>query len=193
MKIFNSIFFCIILLVISTSNGYSDSKIIQLIQDQWNSIESLGGKFKQQNYDGTLEYGSFFMQKPYQSYFHYDEKNEHIVTGKFLISIVDQDQYVIESYPIYNHPLKRILSKNLILQDDLKIDNFYKANEMYVLTSYDEDDQKMVKLFFNSNNLDLKKWEIINEFDQKTSLEFTMVSKNISIDQNKFVVLDNNQ
>lgn len=192
MKIFNSIFFCLIFLVITTSHSYSDSKIIKLIQDQWNSIDSLGGKFKQQNYDGTLEYGSFFMQKPYQSYFHYDGKNEHIITGKFLISIVDQDQYVIESYPIYNHPLKRILSNNLILQDDLKIDNFYKSNEMYVLTSYDEDDQKMIKLFFNSSNLDLKKWEIINEFQQKTSLEFTMMSKNISIDHNKFVVLENN-
>ena len=34
----------------------------------------------------------------------------------------------------------------------------------------------------------LKKWEIFNEFGEKTSLEFTNIIKNISISADKFVI-----
>ena len=48
------------------------------------------------------------------------------------------------------------------------------------------------KLFFDINTLDLKKWEIYDEFNNKTVLEFTKIKKNIFISQNLFVVKYNN-
>jgi outer membrane lipoprotein-sorting protein len=47
-------------------------------------------------------------------------------------------------------------------------------------------------LYFDRDSLELKKWEIFNEFGEKTSLEFTNIIKNISISADKFVIHHNN-
>ena len=39
--------------------------------------------------------------------------------------------------------------------------------------------------YFDKNNLDLK-WEILDEFENKTVLEFTKIKKNIFISKNLF-------
>ena len=41
---------------------------------------------------------------------------------------------------------------------------------------------------YKSKTLDLKKWVIFDEFENKTVLEFTNIKKNISISENLFVV-----
>ena len=45
-----------------------------------------------------------------------------------------------------------------------------------------------VTIYFDKDTLDLKKWEIYDEFDNKTVLEFTNIKKNIFISQNLFAV-----
>ena len=37
-------------------------------------------------------------------------------------------------------------------------------------------------------SLDLKKWEIVDEFDQSTVLEFTKIKKNISINPETYKI-----
>ena len=49
-----------------------------------------------------------------------------------------------------------------------------------------------ITLYFDRDSLELKKWEIFNEFGEKTSLEFTNIIKNISISADKFVIHYNN-
>ena len=45
-----------------------------------------------------------------------------------------------------------------------------------------------VILTFNKDTIELEKWEIFDELDNKTVLEFTKIKKNIFISQNLFVV-----
>ena len=45
-----------------------------------------------------------------------------------------------------------------------------------------------VILTFNKDTIGLEKWEIFDELDNKTVLEFTKIKKNIFISQNLFVV-----
>ena len=45
-----------------------------------------------------------------------------------------------------------------------------------------------VLFFFTKEDLTLKKWQISDEFNNKTVLEFTNIQKNIFIQPNKFVV-----
>jgi outer membrane lipoprotein-sorting protein len=55
-----------------------------------------------------------------------------------------------------------------------------------------DNDFEKITLYFKKETLDLKKWEIFNEFGEKTSLEFTNIIKNISIGADKFVIHYNN-
>ena len=45
-----------------------------------------------------------------------------------------------------------------------------------------------IKFVFDRDTLDLKKWEIYDEFGNKTVFKFTKIKKNIFISQNLFVV-----
>ena len=128
--------------------------------------------------------------KPYLSKFIYEDRPENIITNRLLLRIVDQENYQIDSYPIGSNILKKILSENFSIEEDLNIKSLKSDNEFYEIeffTSLDNTNNRAL-LFFNKNTLDLKKWVIFDEFDNKTVLEFTNIKKNISISENLFVV-----
>ena len=56
------------------------------------------------------------------------------------------------------------------------------------MTLKNDDLENKFLLYFNRDSLDLEKWEIYDEFDNKTVLEFTNIKKNIFISQNLFAV-----
>ena len=56
------------------------------------------------------------------------------------------------------------------------------------MTFKNDDLENKFLLYFNRDSLDLEKWEIYDEFENKTVLEFTNIKKNIFISQNLFAV-----
>ena len=176
-------------LCILTSTLFSN-EVIKNIEDNWNQISSMSGEFQQLDSDSNISIGKFFFLKPYLSKFIYEDRPENIITNRLLLRIVDQDNYQIDSYPIGNNILKKILSENFSIEEDLNIKSLKSDNEFYEIeffTSLDNTNTRAL-LFFNKNTLDLKKWVIFDEFDNKTVLEFTNIKKNISISENLFVV-----
>ena len=176
-------------LCILTSTLFSN-EVIKNIEDNWNQISSMSGEFQQLDSDGNISIGKFFFLKPYLSKFIYEDRPENIITNKLLLRIVDQENYQIDSYPIGNNILKKILSENFSIEEDLNIKSLKSDNGFYEIeffTSLDNTNNRAL-LLFNKNTLDLKKWVIFDEFDNKTVLEFTNIKKNISISENLFVV-----
>ena len=52
----------------------------------------------------------------------------------------------------------------------------------------DDESDNQIEFVFDRQSLDLKKWEILDEFGNKTVFKFTKIKKNIFISQNLFVV-----
>ena len=52
----------------------------------------------------------------------------------------------------------------------------------------DDKSDNQIKFVFDRQSLDLKKWEIYDEFENKTVFKFTKIKKNIFISKNLFVV-----
>jgi len=182
-------------IVNSKSEIISDNQeIISLIENNWNSIKTMSGRFEQTDTDNNIEYGNFYFDKPYKSKFTYDNKNETIITNQILINILDEEGYQIDSYPIGNSPIKNILSNNIKLEDIFTISGveiISGKDDVYKITTVKKDSDKSngeVLFFFSTADLTLKKWVIFDEFKNKTVLEFTNIQKNISIAPNIFVV-----
>ena len=76
----------------------------------------------------------------------------------------------------------RLMDENV----DIKIQIKKLRNELANLET-DDLENKFLR-YFNRDSLDLEKWEIYDEFENKTVLEFTNIKKNIFISQNLFVV-----
>ena len=191
MSKFFSLLFILIFLKLNFS--FADS-LVNLSEANWNDIESMTGQFKQTNHDGNIQYGNFYIQKPHRSLFEYKGQEEKILTSKFFLHIVNQKHFIIDSYPIGGNPLKYLLLENLDLQKHFDLTSA-ETKDQFAINLYQRggnNNLEKVTLYFNRDSLELKKWDIFNEFGEKTSLEFTNITKNISIGADKFVVHYNN-
>tara|TARA_B100000401_G_scaffold432440_1_gene369779 strand:- start:505 stop:1080 length:576 start_codon:yes stop_codon:yes gene_type:complete len=184
-KIFFGLFFIFLLI-----KSVSSNEIIVKIEENWNQIRSMSGEFLQLDPDGNVSSGKFYFLKPFQSKFHYDNKEEIIITNQSLLRIVDQEGYQIDSYPIGNNILKKLLSEKVSLTMDFDIISIEEENNAYEVTLKlkGEKVENPLLFLFDKESLNLKKWEIYDEFSNKTVLEFTKIKKNIFISQNLFVV-----
>ncbi len=176
-------------LLFSLGINVSSNEIITEIENQWNQIDTMSGQFKQEDADGMISYGNFYFLKPYKSKFIYINKAENIITNESLLIIVDENDYKIESYSIGNNVLKKLLSNNFSIDEQFNLLNFEITNNYYILElTIKNDDRNKVDIIFDKHTLDIKKWEIYDEFQNKTVFEFTKIKKNIFISQNLFVV-----
>ena len=134
--------------------------------------------------------GKFYFSKPYQSKFVYINKNEDVVTNESLLRIVDKEGFQIDSYAIGGNVLKKLLSNNLDIKQEFKVDYVIESEFNYEIKASDKNGENInnVVLTFNKDTIELKKWEISDELNNKTVLEFTKIKKNILISQNLFVV-----
>ena len=184
------IVFLILTLVPWQVSGAETETIISKIQSGWNKIQTMSGEFSQLDMNGNLENGKFYFSKPYQSKFVYISKNEDIVTNESLLRIVDKEGFQIDSYAIGGNVLKKLLSNDLDIKQEFKIDYAIENEFTYEIKASDKNGKNIsdVVLTFNKDTIELKKWEISDELNNKTVLEFTKIKKNILISQNLFVV-----
>ena len=180
---------CFILFFLISSTVAEES-ILNKIQDNWNNTKSMSGRFIQIVDNNETKNGNFYFLKPYLAKFVYDNRNEDIITNENLLRIVDKEGYQIDSYLIGNHIMKSLLSDKTNIIDNLDVSNVTQKNGNYQIAVLFEKGQTNahVVLSFDNQTLDLKKWEITDEFLSKTVLEFTKIKKNIFISQNLFDV-----
>ena len=171
-----------------TANAFDEKLLLNTIEDHWNKIKTMSGNFIQYNSDESMSYGKFFLSKPFKSKFFYENNNETIVTTETLIILLDEEGFRIDSYPIFNSPIKNLLANEIDfknLETNIKIN---EENNLYHVYMSDLSERSEAILSFRKDGLDLEKWEIIDEFDQSTVLEFTKIKKNISISPETYKV-----
>ena len=172
------------------SNTVAEESILNKIQDNWNNTKSMSGRFIQIVDNNETKNGNFYFLKPYLAKFVYDNRNEDIITNENLLRIVDKEGFQIDSYLIGNHIMKSLLSDKADIIDNFDVSNVTQKDGNYQITVLFDKGQSNahVILSFDDQSLDLKKWEITDEFLSKTVLEFTKIKKNIFISQNLFDV-----
>ena len=162
-------------------SAFDEKLVLDKIEGHWNKISTMSGNFIQYNSDETMNYGKFFLSKPFKSKFIYENSNEIIITTETLIVLLDAEGYRIDSYPILNSPIKKLLVSEFDFQDFETSIKINEENGLYHIYISDLNEKRIAIFSFKKDSLDLEKWEIIDEFDQSTVLEFTKIKKNISI------------
>ena len=169
-----------------------ENKYIDIIEEDWNNTQTISGRFHQKINDDNIVSGNFYIKKPYKSNFTYDNELENIITSKFFINIVDNKKFLIDRYPIINQPIYKILSEEISLKETFEILSIKIINNEIAINlvskNNSSDSKAKIKLTFNGDDYSLKNWEIVDDLGQSTYLEFTKIRKNISIDQELFVI-----
>ena len=162
-------------------SALNEKLLLESIEDHWNKVNTMSGNFIQYNSDETMSYGNFYLSKPFKSKFVYQNNNETIVTTETLIVLLDKEGFRIDSYPLLNSPIKNLLVNKFYFENLSSNIKLNEKNNFYHIYINDLEDERAAIFSFHKDSLDLKKWEIVDEFDQSTVLEFTKIKKNISI------------
>ena len=192
LKVSFSKLICFFISLYSINAFSEENELINIIEENWNSSQTISGRFHQELNDNNIISGNFYIQKPYKSNFTYDNGLENIITSRFFINIVDNKKFLIDRYPIVNQPIYKILSEEISFKEVFEIlsikiiDNEIVIN--LVSKNNSSDSKAKIKLAFNEDDYSLKNWEIIDDLGQSTYLEFTKIRKNISIDQEWFII-----
>ncbi len=137
------------------------------------NLNSLEADFFQVSSDGDIKEGKIFLSLPGKLRISYNNPDNLLITSNgFWLTVQDKKLKQTSNFPLNQTPLNLFLNKELNFNEDKFKIKFEKSSGIIALTF--SDDQKLntsiFKLIFTTTPLKLKKWVIIDEFDNETSV-----------------------
>ena len=159
---------------ISVSKARSDESYLE-VKKYLNDLKTLSADFIQISNDGAIRRGKIHITLPGKLRISYVNPSDLLITSMgFWLVVQNRKLKQTNNYPISKTPLNYFLNQKFDL-DNSKY-NMKFNNENGVITLKFLENEEMVgasfQLFFNTNPVQLKKWEITDEFDNKTSVSF---------------------
>ena len=149
------------------------NKNLNHVKEYLANLNSLEADFFQVSSDGNIKEGKIFLSLPGKLRISYKiPKNLLITSNGFWLTVQDKKLKQTNNFPLNQTPLNLFLNKKLNFnQNEFKI-KFEKNSGIITLTFSDNQklNSSIFKLIFTSTPLELKKWVIIDEFNNETSV-----------------------
>ena len=171
VKFFKKILLASIFLLISKSLSASEKD--QIIS-QLNNLDSLEFKFDQLINEKT-EKGSCFLKFPGKLKCNYfDDKQKELVINNKRLAITQKRYNKTYHYPISKSPFLNILYKNKLLEI-IKLGELELTDRIIKLVYLSDNE---ITVFFDKKSLDLKGWQIRDQYNNNINFSLKIVSKN---------------
>ena len=171
VKFFKKIFLASVFLIISPSLSANEkNQIISELKD----LNSLEFTFNQLINDKT-EKGSCLLEFPGKLKCNYfDDKEKELVINNKRLAITQKRYNKTYYYPISKSPFLNILYKDKLLEI-VQLGELELADEIIKLIYFGENE---ITVFFDRKKLDLKGWEIRDQYNNNINFSLNIVAKN---------------
>ena len=166
---FYKIFIVFILLSVNLSANEKDQIVNQL-----NNLNSLEFTFDQIINDKT-EKGNCLLEFPGKlkcDYF--DDKKKELIINKKRLAITQKRYNKTYYYPISKSPFMNILYKDKLVEI-VKSGKLELSDQIIKLVYLDDNE---ITVFFDKKTLDLKGWQIIDQYNNNINFSLNIVAKN---------------
>ena len=173
MFIFLLAFIISIFKIFSSEAGKKDNYLE--VKNYLSNLKSLKADFIQISDDGSIRKGKIYISLPGKLRISYENPKDLLITSMgFWLVVQNRNLKQTNNYPLSKTPLNFFLNKKLDLDDNDYNMNFDDKNGIFTLKFLNKKEiaGTSFQLFFKTNPVQLKKWEIIDEFDSKTSVLF---------------------
>lgn len=153
------------------SNQKSYLEVKKYLKD----LKTLSADFIQISNDGSVRKGKIHISLPGKLRISYQNPSDLLITSMgFWLVVQDRKLKQTNNYPLSKTPLNVFLNKKFDLDNNKQNIKFDDENGVLILKFLKNEEMVGIsfQLFFKSNPVQLKKWEIIDEFDNKTSVLF---------------------
>ena len=170
---FLKLFFISIIINVNLYADNLNNRNFTYVKEYLNNLNSLEADFLQVSSDGDIKEGKIYLSIPGKLRISYKNPDNLLITSNgFWLTIQDKKLKQTNNFPLNQTPINLFLNKKLNFnEDEFKI-KFEKRSG--IITLIFSDNQKlnssMFKLIFTNTPLRLKKWVIIDEFNNETSV-----------------------
>ena len=150
-----------------------DNKDLIYVKEYLNNLNSLEANFFQVSSDGNIKEGRIYLSIPGKLRISYKNPNNLLITSNgFWLTLQDKKIKQTNNFPLNQTPLNLFLNKKLNFNDDEFKTKFEKNDGIITLTFSENKklNSSAFKLIFTKTPLKLKKWVIIDEFNNETSI-----------------------
>ena len=177
----------LILLFISFSFNLSANEKSQILT-QLNNLNSLEFTFNQL-INEKLETGSCLLEFPGKLKCEYfDNKQKELIINNRRLAITQKKYNKTYHYPISKSPFLNILYKDKLLE--IVKSGKLELTEQIIKLIYLREDE--ITVLFHRKTLDLKGWEIIDQYNNNINFSLNIISKNDVYKKSTFKIPDIN-
>ena len=149
-----------------------------------NNLKSLEFTFNQL-INEKEESGRCFLKFPGKLKCNYfDDKQKEIVVNKKKLAITQKRYNKTYYYPISNSPFLNILYKDRLLEI-IKVGRVVSSDDLIRLVYLKEDE---ITIFFDKNTLDLKGWQVIDQYNNNINFSLNIISSNDAYKNEIFII-----
>ena len=157
------------------------------VKEYLKNLNTLEASFIQISSDGDIKRGKIFLNLPGKLRIDYIEPDDLLITSNgFWLTVQNKKLKQTNNIPLERTPLNLFLNKKFNFEDNSNI-KFKIENNVITLTFFEDQKESKFELEFNSNPLRLRKWIIIDEFENKTSVMLQNIEMDVKLSNKIFI------
>lgn len=170
-----------------------DRALVDAVSAWFNGVETLKGHFDQQNQDGSLVGGDFYLRRPGRMRFEYAAPQKlTLLSDGLWVMLNDRELETVDRYPLRETPLWLILKKHVDLAKDAQIVRVDREGGLTGVTvrSDDNDAQGALTLVFVGDQrmgLDLRHWVIEDVQGNRTVVSLRQIEQGMALSPELFI------
>ena len=190
LKIFKTLYFFTFLIFLFYNYELSASpkteNNFRAVKEYLKNLNTLEANFIQISSDGDIKRGKIFFNLPGKLRIDYIEPDDLLITSNgFWLTIQNKKLQQTNNLPLERTPLNLFLNKKFNFEDNSNI-KFTIENDVITLTFSEDQKESKFELEFYSNPLRLRKWVIIDEFENKTSVMLQNIKMDVKLSNKIF-------
>ena len=190
-KIFKTLYFLTSFIFVFYSYELSASQQTEnnfhSVKEYLNNLNTLEASFIQISSDGDIKRGKIFFNLPGKLRIDYIEPDDLLITSNgFWLTVQNKKLKQTNNLPLERTPLNLFLNKKFNFENNSNI-KFEIENDVITLTFFGDQKESKFELEFNSNPLRLRKWVIIDEFENKTSVMLQNIKMDVKLSNKIFI------
>ena len=180
-------FFIFLFYNYETSASLKTENNFHAVKEYLKNLNTLEASFIQISSDGDIKRGKIFFNLPGKLRIDYSEPDDLLITSNgFWLTVQNKKLNQTNNIPLERTPLNLFLNKKFNFEDNSNI-KFKIENNVITLTFFEDQKESKFELEFNSNPLRLRKWIIIDEFENKTSVMLQNVEMGVKLSNKIFI------
>ncbi len=157
------------------------------VKEYLKNLNTLEASFIQMSSDGNIRRGKIFFNLPGKLRIDYFEPDDLLITSNgFWLTVQNKKLKQTNNFLLERTPLNLLLNKKFNFEDNSNIE-FKIENDVITLTFSEDQKESKFELEFNSNPLRLRRWVIIDEFENKTSVMLQNIKMDVKLSNKIFI------